>query len=187
MIHEGVLRRRRLIEGYEKLDLVLDKHDVLPAHEVGWWRRVVDRKDAERCAMNMEGMRHADRKDLPNFRCSDPDALVDPGGVMGFSIDAHDATHAHLHFGWLAGAHARAADSSHLVAALRARSQHPRGFERCRVRGSVPGDDRAVAIPILGEWPAPIDWIAITSISVGVYVVSGGPLPGNGVAMKRWR
>ena len=36
-----------------------------------------------------------------------------------------------------------------------------------------------LAIPILGEWPAPIDWIAITFISVGVYVVSGGPLPGN--------
>lgn len=34
-----------------------------------------------------------------------------------------------------------------------------------------------MAIPILGEWPAAMDWIAIASISVGVYVVSGGPLP----------
>jgi drug/metabolite transporter (DMT)-like permease len=33
-----------------------------------------------------------------------------------------------------------------------------------------------LAIPILSEWPASIDWIAITLISVGVYVVSGGPL-----------
>ena len=33
-----------------------------------------------------------------------------------------------------------------------------------------------LAIPILGEWPAPIDWLAIAAISVGVYVVSGGPL-----------
>jgi drug/metabolite transporter (DMT)-like permease len=41
-----------------------------------------------------------------------------------------------------------------------------------------------LAIPILGEWPASIDWIAITLISIGVYVVSGGPLPGNGVATK---
>jgi drug/metabolite transporter (DMT)-like permease len=39
-----------------------------------------------------------------------------------------------------------------------------------------------LAVPLLGEWPAPIDWIAIALISVGVYVVSGGPLPGNGVA-----
>ena len=34
-----------------------------------------------------------------------------------------------------------------------------------------------MAIPILGEWPATMDWIAIASISVGVYVVSGGLLP----------
>lgn len=33
-----------------------------------------------------------------------------------------------------------------------------------------------LGIPILGEWPKPIDWIAIGLISVGVYVVSGGPL-----------
>jgi drug/metabolite transporter (DMT)-like permease len=36
-----------------------------------------------------------------------------------------------------------------------------------------------LAIPILGEWPAAIDWIAIILISVGVYVVSGGPLAGR--------
>ncbi|MCK1641600.1 DMT family transporter [Bradyrhizobium sp. 157] len=34
-----------------------------------------------------------------------------------------------------------------------------------------------MAIPILGEWPVTLDWIAIASISAGVYVVSGGPLP----------
>jgi drug/metabolite transporter (DMT)-like permease len=34
-----------------------------------------------------------------------------------------------------------------------------------------------LAIPILGEWPATIDWIAILLISSGVYFVSGGPLP----------
>jgi drug/metabolite transporter (DMT)-like permease len=34
-----------------------------------------------------------------------------------------------------------------------------------------------LAIPILGEWPKPIDWTAISLISAGVYVVSGGPLP----------
>jgi drug/metabolite transporter (DMT)-like permease len=34
-----------------------------------------------------------------------------------------------------------------------------------------------MAIPILGEWPTTADWIAIASISVGVYVVTGGPLP----------
>jgi drug/metabolite transporter (DMT)-like permease len=33
-----------------------------------------------------------------------------------------------------------------------------------------------MAIPVLGEWPAPLDWLAIVSISAGVYVVSGGPL-----------
>ena len=34
-----------------------------------------------------------------------------------------------------------------------------------------------MAIPVLGEWPRMIDWAAIGLISVGVYVVSGGPLP----------
>jgi drug/metabolite transporter (DMT)-like permease len=34
-----------------------------------------------------------------------------------------------------------------------------------------------LAIPILGEWPTPIEWAAIGVISAGVYVVSGGPLP----------
>ena len=34
-----------------------------------------------------------------------------------------------------------------------------------------------MAIPVLGEWPTTLDWMAIISISAGVYVVSGGPLP----------
>jgi drug/metabolite transporter (DMT)-like permease len=34
-----------------------------------------------------------------------------------------------------------------------------------------------MAIPLLGEWPTTIDWAAIMAISVGVYIVSGGPLP----------
>lgn len=34
-----------------------------------------------------------------------------------------------------------------------------------------------LGIPILGEWPTPIDWTAISLISAGVYIVSGGPLP----------
>jgi drug/metabolite transporter (DMT)-like permease len=45
---------------------------------------------------------------------------------------------------------------------------------------SCPAMTALMAIPILGEWPSAIDWAAIALISVGVYVVSGGPLP-------RWR
>lgn len=33
------------------------------------------------------------------------------------------------------------------------------------------------AIPVLGEWPSNMDWVAIVLISLGVYLVSGGPLP----------
>jgi drug/metabolite transporter (DMT)-like permease len=40
----------------------------------------------------------------------------------------------------------------------------------------VPAMTALMAIPILGEWPSTIDWIAIISTSVGVYVLSGGPL-----------
>jgi drug/metabolite transporter (DMT)-like permease len=36
-----------------------------------------------------------------------------------------------------------------------------------------------MGIPILGERPMPIDWVAIILISAGVYIVSGGPLPGR--------
>lgn len=36
-----------------------------------------------------------------------------------------------------------------------------------------PAITAVMAIPILGEWPAAIDWFAISAISVGVYVVSG--------------
>jgi drug/metabolite transporter (DMT)-like permease len=34
-----------------------------------------------------------------------------------------------------------------------------------------------LAIPVLGEWPSAIDWIAIALISFGVYVASGGHYP----------
>jgi drug/metabolite transporter (DMT)-like permease len=34
-----------------------------------------------------------------------------------------------------------------------------------------------MGIPVLGEWPTARDWVAIALISIGVYVVSGGPLP----------
>ena len=40
-----------------------------------------------------------------------------------------------------------------------------------------PAMTAVMAIPVLGEWPAAMDWFAIAAISVGVYVVSGGPLP----------
>jgi len=42
---------------------------------------------------------------------------------------------------------------------------------------SCPAITAVLAIPILGEWPSAVDWAAIALISIGVYVVSGGPLP----------
>jgi len=41
----------------------------------------------------------------------------------------------------------------------------------------TPATTALLGIPVLGEWPSAIDWIAITLISIGVYLVSGGPLP----------
>jgi drug/metabolite transporter (DMT)-like permease len=43
----------------------------------------------------------------------------------------------------------------------------------------TPATTALLAIPVLGEWPSAIDWIAITMISAGVYLLSGGPLPGR--------
>lgn len=36
-----------------------------------------------------------------------------------------------------------------------------------------------MGIPVLQEWPAALEWVAIGLISAGVYLVSGGPLPGR--------
>jgi drug/metabolite transporter (DMT)-like permease len=41
----------------------------------------------------------------------------------------------------------------------------------------TPATTALLGIPVLGEWPSAIDWVAIALISVGVYLVSGGPLP----------
>ena len=41
----------------------------------------------------------------------------------------------------------------------------------------VPALSALLAIPLLGEWPNEIDWVAIALISAGVYLASGGPLP----------
>jgi drug/metabolite transporter (DMT)-like permease len=41
----------------------------------------------------------------------------------------------------------------------------------------TPATTALLGIPVLGEWPSAIDWVAIALISAGVYLVSGGPLP----------
>jgi drug/metabolite transporter (DMT)-like permease len=41
----------------------------------------------------------------------------------------------------------------------------------------TPAMTALLAIPVLGEWPSTIDLLAIALISIGVYAVSGGPLP----------
>lgn len=41
----------------------------------------------------------------------------------------------------------------------------------------TPATTAVLAIPVLGEWPTAVDWVAIITISIGVYFVSGGPLP----------
>jgi len=41
---------------------------------------------------------------------------------------------------------------------------------------SCPAMTALLAIPILGEWPSGVEWVAISLISIGVYIVSGGPL-----------
>jgi drug/metabolite transporter (DMT)-like permease len=41
----------------------------------------------------------------------------------------------------------------------------------------TPAMTALMGIPILGELPSAIDWVAIVLISGGVYVVSGGPIP----------
>jgi drug/metabolite transporter (DMT)-like permease len=42
----------------------------------------------------------------------------------------------------------------------------------------VPVIAALMAIPVLGEWPTSIDWLAIGMITAGVYLASGAPVPG---------
>jgi len=44
----------------------------------------------------------------------------------------------------------------------------------------TPATTALLAIPVLGEWPSGVDWIAIGVISAGVYLLGGGPLPAVG-------
>jgi drug/metabolite transporter (DMT)-like permease len=48
----------------------------------------------------------------------------------------------------------------------------------------APAITALLAIPILGEWPATSDWIAMLLISGGVYVASGGLLPARWVGLR---
>ena len=45
----------------------------------------------------------------------------------------------------------------------------------------APAITSILAIPILGEWPATSDWIAMLLISGGVYIASGAPVPARRV------
>lgn len=45
----------------------------------------------------------------------------------------------------------------------------------------APAITAILAIPVLGEWPATSDWIAMLLISGGVYIASGGRLPARRV------
>jgi drug/metabolite transporter (DMT)-like permease len=40
----------------------------------------------------------------------------------------------------------------------------------------TPATTALLAIPVLGEWPSAIDWLAITVVSAGVCILSGAPL-----------
>jgi drug/metabolite transporter (DMT)-like permease len=42
----------------------------------------------------------------------------------------------------------------------------------------VPALSALLAIHLLDEWPTQTDWVGILLISAGVYLTSGGPLPG---------
>jgi drug/metabolite transporter (DMT)-like permease len=47
----------------------------------------------------------------------------------------------------------------------------------------APAITAILAIPVLGEWPAASDWVAMVLISGGVYIASGGLLPARRVGL----
>ncbi len=50
----------------------------------------------------------------------------------------------------------------------------------------VPGMAALIAIPLLGEFPLPTDWIGICAISLGVYLASGGPTGRLKKLVSKW-
>jgi drug/metabolite transporter (DMT)-like permease len=42
----------------------------------------------------------------------------------------------------------------------------------------MPALSTLFAFFLLGEWPSTSDWSGIAAVSIGVYLASGGPLPG---------
>ena len=52
-------------------------------------------------------------------------------------------------------------DGDRFTDLLRTRGQHPRRLQRRRVRRKSPAMTAVMAIPVLGEWPTTMDWIAI--------------------------
>ena len=47
----------------------------------------------------------------------------------------------------------------------------------------APAITAILAIPLLGEWPAATDWVAMLLISVGVYIASGGLFPARWIGL----
>ena len=61
--------------------------------------------------------------------------------------------------------------------ALRTRHQPSWCINGSAFAALAPAITAILAVPLLGEWPATTDWIAMLLISGGVYIASGGLLP----------
>src|ERR1700748_3818267 len=86
MIHERVVARCRLIEGDEKLYFILNKHHVLPAHEMRRRRCSPDGQNTKQRAVDMKGMCHSGRNYFPDLGGSEVGLDIDAFHVKSFSI-----------------------------------------------------------------------------------------------------
>jgi hypothetical protein len=91
--HEGVAAGCRPIEGDEEFCLVLNQQRVFPDGQMCRRWLSLNRQDTEKSAMNMKGMRHPDRSDLPHLCCPKLRLDVDAGHIKGLAIYPDDRSH----------------------------------------------------------------------------------------------
>src|SRR5437870_9457157 len=125
MIHERVVARCRLIESDEKLHFVLNKHHILPAHEMRRRRRSPDGQNAKQRAVDMKWMCHSSRAYLPDLVSSEVGLDIDACHIKRFSVYPGEGDHIRM-LASLRAVHANSAVHNELP------PPHRRSLRGCR-------------------------------------------------------
>ncbi len=93
MKHEGAGTRCWPIEGDEKFSFILDKQRVFPAGQVCRRSLSLNGQDSEQSAVDMKGMRHPDRCDLPHLYCPQLRLDIDAADIKRLAVYPYERSH----------------------------------------------------------------------------------------------